>query len=173
MLFRSALDAKPKWVTPIVVPVGADVPSLMVDSNSQVSFDLLGNGLSGKRGWITSQAAFLVWDPKGQGKITSGQQLFGTGTFWMFFGNGFAAMSYLDDNRDGWLSGRELAGLSLWQDADGDGVSNLREVRPVSEWGIMALRCGGERESAIGYSVDRGVVWNDGRVTGLYDWVTK
>lgn len=168
-----AIDEKPKAVTPIVVPLGADDPSSLIDWGSSVSYDLLGDGIAGKRGWVTPQAGLLCWDPEGKGQITSGQQLFGTGTFWMFFGNGFDAMAALDNDRDGWLRGSELDGVCLWHDSDSDGRSDVREVRPVSEWGILALRCGGYGSGSLGLEVDRGVVWRDGRVTTLYDWITR
>lgn len=168
-----AIDEKPKMITPIVVPLGADDPGLLIDSGSSVRFDLLGDGIVRRKGWVTASAGLLCWDPSGSGRITSGQQLFGTGTFWMFFGNGFDAMAALDDDGDGWLKGSELEGVCLWHDADGDGVSDAREVRPVREWGILALRCGGYGPGSLGLEVERGVVWRDGRVTRLYDWVTS
>lgn len=165
---KKLIDEKPHWITPIVVPL-ADGP--LVDNGSSVRFDLSGAGLVEQRGWVTPSAGLLCWDPSGRGEITSGRQLFGTGTFWMFYENGFEAMSSLDDNRDGWLSGRELDGLSLWHDSDGDGSSSVREVRPVSEWGIIGLRCTGYGRGSLGLEVGGGVVWRDGRRTPLYDWV--
>jgi hypothetical protein len=45
-----------------------------------------------------------------QREITSALQLFGNVTFWMFWRDGYAAMSALDDNGDGVLSGDNCRG---------------------------------------------------------------
>ena len=44
------------------------------------------------------------------------------------------ALAALDDNGDGVLSGKELDGLALWHDANGNGVCDPGEVKPLSEY---------------------------------------
>ena len=71
--------------TPILVPLeaGASFRGL-VDLAAGVSFDLDGSGILHKWGWITPKAAWLVYDADGCGQITSGLQMFGNVTFWVF-----------------------------------------------------------------------------------------
>ena len=62
-------------------------------------------------------------------------------TFWCFWENGYQALASLDDDGDGWLTGKELDGLAVWRDTNGNGVSEPGEVKTLSECGIAALRC--------------------------------
>lgn len=59
----------------------------------------------------------------------------------LFFENGYHALATLDDDGDGELAGRELRGLALWQDRNGDGVSDDGEVKPVGAYGVVSLSC--------------------------------
>src|SRR5947207_743214 len=135
---QKTLQGMGRAVTPVIVPLERMVSSAeLVDETAEVVFDLDGSGLLRKWGWITPKAAWLVFDPDGSGRITSGLQMFGNVTFWIFWRDGYDALSALDDNGDGVLSGRELRGLALWQDRNGNGVSEPGEVRPVADFGII------------------------------------
>jgi hypothetical protein len=94
----------------------------------------------------SAQAPLLVYDPHRTGKVTSARQLFGNYTFggrsstptidetaplgepWT---HGYEALGTLDTNKDGEISGGELDTLSLWFDANRDGVSDEGEVVPA------------------------------------------
>jgi hypothetical protein len=80
-----------------------------------------------------------VFDRHREGRVTSGLQLFGSVTFWLFWENGYDALRSLDDNGDGAIAGLELDGLSLWRDRNSNGVSERGEVRPASEAGVVSL----------------------------------
>ncbi len=139
---QTRLAAIPRAITPILIPAdpGFRLESL-VDSTASVLFDLDGSGIRKRWGWITPQAAWLVWDPEDRREIDSGLKLFGAVTFWVFWRDGYEAMSALDDNDDGVLTGNELHGLALWRDHNADGYSGRDEVTPVSQSGITALEC--------------------------------
>ncbi len=108
--------------------------------------------------------------------MTSGLQLFGNVSFWLFWDNGYEALSALDDNGDGQLTGKELDGLAIWHDANGNGICDPGEVRPLSDYGIVALSCRYERDPAhpdrICFS-PRGVVFADGSTRPSFDLVLK
>ena len=53
--------------------------------------------------------------------------------------DGFEALSQLDANSDGELSGKELSSLSLWFDGNRNGVSEAGEVVPLSNKGISKI----------------------------------
>jgi hypothetical protein len=165
----------PRPVTPIAVPLRDGLAARDIEARAAaVPFDADGTGLPKKWTWVTRDAAWLVHDPKRSGKITSGLQLFGSVTFWMFWQNGYEALAALDDNRDGQLAGRELDGLALWRDANGNGVSETGEVKPLSAYNIAALSCRFERDTRhpdrIAYS-SRGVTFTDGRTRPTFDLV--
>jgi tetratricopeptide (TPR) repeat protein len=167
------LSKLPRPVTPIVVPLRDGLRAAdLEDRNAAVAFDADGSGLKRKWSWITKDAGWLVYDPKGKGEATSGLQLFGGVTFWLFWETGYDALASLDDNRDGILSGDELKGLAIWRDANGNGVCDPGEVQPLSEYGIVAVSCRFERDPAhpdrIAFS-PKGVTFRDGRTRPTFD----
>ena len=158
------------YVTPIVVPM-TDAPfASMTDVNSEVAFDFAGTGDRRAQGWLTADAAWLVWDPEWRGEITSGFDLIGQRTWAVFWSDGFEALRALDDNRDGELTGAELGGLSLWRDANRNGVSDPGEVMPVNVHGIAALATRGRATRPGLITAPAGVRFEDGRTRPLYDW---
>ena len=167
---KRALEKMGRSVTPILIPL-SDAPfEALVDPAAQISFDLDGSGLKRHWGWITPKAAWLVFDGKQSGQITSGLQMFGSVTFWIFWRDGYQALGSLDANGDDKLTGDELAGLALWHDADGDGVSDPGEVRPIAEHGIDQLSCRGEAAGPDLRLNRQGVRFKDGTFRASYDW---
>lgn len=169
---RKLVRSMPRAITPIVIPLGAETSlTQLVDPHAAVPFDLDGSGELRRWGWVRADAAWLVFDGAGAGHITSGLQLFGNVTFWIMWRDGYEALSSLDDNADGVISGHELRGLALWRDANSNGVSESGEVKPVVECGVVALDCRSEAH-ATGISFNpRGVTLRDGRVRPTYDWI--
>ncbi len=175
---RAAGLAKlPRPVTPIVIPLrdGLEAQDLE-DRTATVAFDADGSGLKRKWTWITKDAGWLVYDPKGKGEITSGLQLFGNVTFWLFWETGYGALAALDDDNNGVLTGDELRGLAIWHDANGDGVCDPGEVKPLSDYGIVAVSCRFERDphhpDRIAFS-PQGVTFRDGKTRPTFDLVLK
>jgi tetratricopeptide (TPR) repeat protein len=162
----------PRPVTPLAIPLRGGLRARdLLDPSARVAFDLDGSGLPQAWTWLSRDAAWLVLDPQRTGRVTSGLQLFGSVTYWCFWGTGYDALAALDDDGDGVLRGRELDGLALWHDANGNGVCDPGEVRPLAEWGIVALSCRGERVKDPDYiALSRGgVVFADGSKRTTYD----
>ncbi|MEK6287528.1 MAG: hypothetical protein AABO57_17430 [Acidobacteriota bacterium] len=160
-------------VTPIVIPLRNSLAARdLEDHSANVSFDADGTGQQKRWTWITRDAGWLVNDPHHTGKVTSALQLFGNVTFWMFWENGYQALAALDDDRDGMLAGKELEGLAIWQHLNGNALSERGEVKPLAEWGIVAVSCGYvtdmKRPDRIAYS-PRGVFFCDGSNRPTYD----
>lgn len=166
---RAEIFMKGMAITPVIV--GLDEQSRlddMVDRDASVSFDLSGINSGHRWPWISTKAGILVWDPSATGKITSGRQLFGTMTWQVVFRNGYEALSTLDANGDWKLSGDELAGISLWRDANQNAVSDPGEVTPVSE---LLTRIDVQAVVDNSGLIHSTVIWRDGRTTRSYDWV--
>jgi tetratricopeptide (TPR) repeat protein len=129
-------------ITPIAVPLSDDLDVAdLADLNARVPFDADGSGERGNWSWITRDAAWLVFDQKGDGQVTSGLQLFGSVTFWLFWNNGYEALATLDDNADDRLDGEELRHLALWRDSNGNGISEPGELTSLGKAGITSLSC--------------------------------
>lgn len=173
----TALPEMPRPVTPIILSLRENrgLTDLIRPhgTGKSVTFDLDGTGRTQQlRSWPGPETAFLAWDPARTGKILSGRQLFGTATWWMFFSNGYRAMDMLDDNRDGWLTGKELVSLSLWFDRNRNGISDSGEVIPLEQTSIQALATKPDGTSAdVSPLCQRGVRLNDGRILPTYDWI--
>lgn len=90
----------------------------------------------------TGGDGMLVWDADGDGKITSGKELFGhvdvNGK--NTFKNGYEKLAhYFDKNGDGVVKGNELKGLKIWEDRNGDGVTQQGELVDLAKHGIKSL----------------------------------
>jgi len=163
-----------RMVTPIIFSLeGPAQLRLLLKPGGMVKFDLDGRGSNHSWPWVSPRTCLLAWDPDGTGKITSGRQLFGSASWWMFWKDGYRALNVLDDNRDGWLSNSELAGLAVWRDANGNGASDTGEVIPVSAAGIEALAVAATGVSEGMPCNTQGLRLKSGQVLPTYDWVTQ
>ena len=130
----------PRAMSPILIPLEPQARfEDLIHARASVTFDLEGTGRPRKWGWITRKSAWLVYLNKRQ-TVDSGLQMMGAVTFWIFWKNGYEALSALDSNGDGWLRGNELNSLALWRD-DGDGVCLPGEVVRLDKLGIVGLSC--------------------------------
>jgi tetratricopeptide (TPR) repeat protein len=139
----------PRPVTPLAIPLRDGLKAAdLLNPKARVHFDVDGSALPQTWTWINRDAAWLVHDPSRSGKVTSALQLFGGVTFWCFWANGYEALASLDDDGNGLIEGKELEGLALWQDRNGNGISDPGEVRPLAEWGITALSCRFQKQTS-------------------------
>lgn len=173
---RSAIDTlrnKPRAITPIIFPLEGSISYQALTSGARrVRFDLAGAGRVQWWPWVNPHAGILVWDPERSGKILSGRQLFGSATWSMIWRDGYEPLAALDDNGDGWLSGRELSGLRVWRDQNGDARSQPREVSDLSRLGIsgIAVHATGRTEGVL--CNERGIRRRGGTYLPTYDWIT-
>ena len=110
-------------------------------------FDLDQNGFAEKMGWISGDDAFLAIDKNGDSKINDGSELFGdksrlkTGEFAQ---NGFEALKEYDTDKDGIISESDVdfSTLLLWQDINGNGISENGELISLRDAGIISINLG-------------------------------
>ena len=170
---KQKVFAKGMAVTPIVIAMdgGQSLPDL-IDNSAAVKFDLSGIASGHTWPWVTPHAGILVWDPHATGQITSSRQMFGTMTWQMLFRDGYEALSMLDRNGDHHLSGSELDGIAVWQDANGNAISDAGEVTPVSQAGITSIDLQFITAAGVLQNVT-GIMWRDGTRTASFDWVPQ
>jgi tetratricopeptide (TPR) repeat protein len=164
----------PRMITPIAIPLANGLRAREVeDRAASVAFDADGSSIKGRRWtWIKPNAAWLVIDKQNSGKVDSALQMFGNVTFWMFWAHGYEPLQALDDNGDGRLRGKELAGLCLWHDANQNGVSERGEVRPLAAHGIVAISCAHEVDATHPDRIEfspQGVTFVNGATRPTYD----
>lgn len=130
--------------SPIVLNLaGKDMVKTIPPTESKVWFDLDGNGIQERTGWISGDVAFLARDINQNGIIDDGKELFGEATQ---LGskkaeNGYKALSYFDDNHDQELDARDriFSELLVWKDMNRDGISQPYELRTVRDLGITRI----------------------------------
>jgi hypothetical protein len=162
-------------VTPIVFALKRHVSlDELVDQSHAVAFDLDGTGRPQSWTWLGRDAALLVWDPEHTGSITSGRQLFGNVSWWIFWNDGYQALAALDDDQDGWLRGKELTGLALWFDRNQNGRSDPGEVVPIEQTEIEALAVQPDCTEPDGsWRASAGVLLKNGTTLPSWDWLAR
>jgi YD repeat-containing protein len=110
-------------------PTGVQLTSI---NNSNAFFDLNGTGFAVHTGWVGPTTGILVdaADP------TSIANLFGSSSV-----SGFVALEALDVSHTGVLNASDpgWATLSVWEDANGNGVADAGEVQSLSSLGITSI----------------------------------
>ena len=145
----------------------------LLDTEKTVDFDLRGYGPRKRWPWVKPELGFLIWDPNETGRIESARQMFGGYTFQIFWRTGYDALRALDDNDDGILSGRELDGISVWFDRNGDAVSQPDEVVPLRRLGIVSIAVTANAYDGIHPTNAHGIKMEDGRVLRSWDWMVE
>lgn len=155
-----------------------DLTDIWSDQHA-VSFDLEGEGIKNRTGWVQPQDALLCIDRDGDGKIGDGRELFGDFS-WGYeletkvrrrFANGFAALAQYDYNKDGQIDVNDPAFtyIKLWQDKNQNGISESEELKPVSSAVTsISLAYVKNMEGGI-WKVNRG---NEVRYTATYKHVS-
>lgn len=165
---------RPGGITPVIFsfdnPAGL---SDLLDPSATTRFDLDATGRGLLWPWLRPDTGVLVWDPTESGSITSGKQLFGSVSWWLFFRNGYEALDALDDDRDGLLAGAELAGIGVWHDRDQNGVSDPGEVTAIARTPIVAISCRIDGVDTGCPMSKGGIVLTDGRRLPSFDWITS
>jgi hypothetical protein len=142
----------------ILVPLNDEAESFTMTSIEQgVTFDIDGDGDRNQIAWpeAGTEVAILALDVDGDGRITSGQEIFGSQTL-AGARNGCNALTRLFKSTGAPLSGSIRHGhvfyeqLLLWVDRNHNGVSEPEELRRARDL-FTAI--------GLGYS---GVGWRDG-----------
>ena len=159
-------------ITPIVLSLeeNSSLAELLAPAQT-VSFDLDGDGRVEARPWVRPTTGFLVRDNDRDGRITSGREMFGSVTWWMFFPNGYRALDVLDDSRDGWLEAGELEGISVWFDRNSNGVSDTGELVSLESLGISSIATRATGHDGQSPMCTSGLKLKDGRTLATYDWI--
>jgi len=126
-------------------------------TNNMVAFDIEGTGFEKLVEWV-GPGDGLLCTLNNEGKV-DGSTLFGTVGGW---DNGYEKLSTYDTNNDMQISGKELEGLYVWQDKNGNGVAEKDEVKTLQELGITSL--------SLKHNMFRSSFTMNGQNRMLVDW---
>lgn len=123
------------FASPLVLDLDRDGLEL-VDANHGVYFDINGDGIADKTGWVAKDDGFLALDKNGNGIIDSQTELFGGSTE-----DGFTVLGRYDSNQDGVINSQDTVwnDLTIWQDLNQDGISQSNELRGLGTYGITSI----------------------------------
>jgi hypothetical protein len=167
-------DARGSVISPVIFPIPRDARLAELFPDARTSgFDLAGDGIARRWPWPSADAGILVWAPDPSKPVTSGRQLFGSRTWWIFWRDGYEPLSMLDDDGDGRLTGAELDGIRVWRDVDRDGVCSPSELRPVADYGVAWIAVTADRTEDGVPANSRGIGFVDGSTRPTYDWTPR
>lgn len=144
----SSSNTRYECTTPLVLQFLAGAPVTLTRGLSSFAFT---PGQSVHSDWPAAATPWLVRDLDGDGRISSGRELFGSDTA-LASGrtakHGFEALADLDGNRDGRVDADDPAftTLRLWADVDGDRRTDPGELTSLAARGVTSL--------SVRYAVD-------------------
>ena len=142
---------------PIAIDLNGDGFHFTDVDDSNVFFDVNGDGWRRRIAWNNPQDGFIAYDKDGDGKISEFDEL----SFVPYDASGQTDLEALrnafDSNNDGVFSAADEKwnAFGVWQDADADGVTDAGEFRSLKDLGIsqIALTSDGQFQVIDGQTV--------------------
>ncbi|HKT15005.1 MAG TPA: VCBS domain-containing protein, partial [Allosphingosinicella sp.] len=125
---------------PVVLDLDGDGVEF-VGPEAGVRFDFDGDGAAERTAWVGKDDGFLVFDANGDGKASnSGEIVFADPAAGADSDLEGLRLNY-DTNHDGKLDAADadFAKFGVWQDANGNGVTDPGEFKSLSESGIVSI----------------------------------
>lgn len=128
----------------------------------------------GRWEWLGACSGILVMDsiPHGRSPVVS-EYIYGTNTGGQNWKNSYEAISFLDSDGDGWLTGGEMDEVAVWTDRNTDGAVDDGEVSPARD-NLQKINVRPTAFSRLDWHIDNeGVVFSDGRTASSWCWATR
>lgn len=141
---EGSCDFKVRLMSPIVLDLSHDQKFATLEHwETDVHFDLDGNGTAERTGWLAPQTGLLAIDLNGNGIIDNGRELFGDATLnanGSIASNGYVALSqyaagesFIDEKNP------NFSKLRVWIDANSNGRTEKGELVTLAELGINRI----------------------------------
>jgi hypothetical protein len=157
-----------KYVSPLVLDLtgngvlqasnGQNLPGHELVEGNMILADFYGDGFEIGMEWVGPQDGLLV-APKADGTVDM-SCLFGTAGG---YDNGYEKLSLYDTNNDKVVKGEELNGLSIWQDANRNGIAEAGEVKTVQDLGITEISLNANDMYVSSFKMN-------GKTNKMWDW---
>jgi Ca2+-binding RTX toxin-like protein len=162
---EEALPDGTEIAPPIVLDLDGDNAGLTALADSKTRFDMNGDGLADKTGWIEAGDALLALDRNGNGKIDGIDEI-------SFVKDKAGAKTDLeglaafDSNGDGKLSAADTRFVEFraWRDANANGITDAGELLSLAEAGVVSISLTG---TPTGETANSGgnIIYNKGSFT--------
>lgn len=143
--YQQAIASNVRRIDPLILDLDGDGIETVNIHNSNAFFDLDLNGFAENTSWASGGDGFLVLDRNQDGSINNATELFGDRTLLSdgvtYASSGFQALADYDANQDGIIDASDniYSLLRVWQDANGDGVSAISELKSLLDLGIVSI----------------------------------
>ncbi|WP_411880470.1 calcium-binding protein [Polaromonas sp. YR568] len=147
------------YYAPVALDLDGDGIELVRQEVSNAYFDVKGTGFRNHVGWVGADDGFLAIDINADGKIDQAKEL--SFALWTDAPNdsdmdGLRAV--FDTNHDGKISSadEQFSKLRVWQDKNGDGLTDAGELKTLAQAGIanLSLTVAATQWSSGGNKVD-------------------
>ena len=130
--------------SPLVLDLDGDGQTSEFIYSTDTHFDIDGDGYAERTAWIDAEDGLLAFDKNQNGTVDDGTELFGNYTDnpnGTIAENGFEALANYDENSDGVIDAKDniYSQLSVWTDANQDGVTDAGELKTLSELNITSI----------------------------------
>jgi Ca2+-binding RTX toxin-like protein len=139
---------------PIVLDYDGDGSGLVSLAESKAEFDMDGDGIRQRTGWIAGGDALLAIDRNGDGIIAGISEISFVGDL-AGAATDLEGLAAFDSDGDRAITTRDarFAEFLLWFDHNGNGSSDAGEVLTLTQAGIATISLGGTRETQTGGSI--------------------
>jgi Ca2+-binding RTX toxin-like protein len=141
-----ATNSAPNEASPLILDLDGDgVELTRLGENGSVFWDIDNDGFLEASAWVSSDDGLLALDLNADGLINDHSELFGDLTT-----DGFIALGTYDSNADGQISADDqiFSSLRVWQDRNGDTVSQANELLSLVSLGITSISLDAQASSS-------------------------
>lgn len=123
--------------SPIAIDLNGDGIQTTRLLNSNTFFDLTGDGLKERTAWLSGDDGFIAVDINKNGSIDGVNELFGS----QQREEGYKKLAVFDSNNDDVIDANDdlYDELLIWQDANGNGVSETGELMTLHDANVTSL----------------------------------
>lgn len=125
---------------PIAIDLDGDGFEFVNVDDSNIFFDVNGDGWKRRTSWIGADDGLLAYDINGDGKIDQAGEI-GFAQYKEGAQGDLEGLSAFDTNGDGIFSGADekWASFGIWQDVNQNGVTDPGEFRSLDEMGVASI----------------------------------
>ena len=159
---------------PIVLDLDGNGASLKSLAESQAHYDMTGDGLRHRTGWVDSSDGLLAYDANGDGDI-SGQKELSFKGYKPGAQTDLEGLAAFDTDNDGRITAGDIgwSRFKVWRDLNGDGISGVGELVSLDAAGVASISLQSDRQFATqdGNTIHgkSGLTFTDGRQSSAYD----